>query len=172
MRNPLAYHITFTTYGTWLHGDGRGSVSKALNQYSSDFVTPSRSLKNREKRILKNQPVILNKMQRKTALEAILQVCNYHNWFAHAVHVRSNHIHIVVYGKEMPEKMMAQFKAYATRAIKKCSYDVYIKKYWTRHGSTRYIWKKDALASTIEYVKTGQGKIMVYGSNIQSPERE
>ncbi|HEX9659180.1 MAG TPA: hypothetical protein VGA18_02730, partial [Rhodothermales bacterium] len=23
---PLAYLITFTTYGTWLHGDERGSV--------------------------------------------------------------------------------------------------------------------------------------------------
>ena len=23
---PLAYFITFTTYGTWLHGDSRGSM--------------------------------------------------------------------------------------------------------------------------------------------------
>jgi hypothetical protein len=26
---PLAYFITFTTYGTWLHGDPRGSFMKS-----------------------------------------------------------------------------------------------------------------------------------------------
>jgi hypothetical protein len=29
---PLAYFITFTTYGTWLHGNGAGSVDPAHNQ--------------------------------------------------------------------------------------------------------------------------------------------
>jgi hypothetical protein len=29
---PLAYLITFRCYGTWLHGDERGSVDRFRNQ--------------------------------------------------------------------------------------------------------------------------------------------
>ncbi len=32
---PLAYLITFRSYGTWLHGDERGSVNRFRNQYKS-----------------------------------------------------------------------------------------------------------------------------------------
>ena len=31
---PLAYLITFRSYGTWLHGDKRGSVDRFHNHYS------------------------------------------------------------------------------------------------------------------------------------------
>jgi len=106
-------------------------------------------------------------------LKAILQVCKFHGWFAHAVHVRSSHVHVVVSGETRPEKMMVNFKAYATRAIRKCNNEqTTIKKYWTRHGSTKYIWTKESLASTMRYVRDEQGKIMAFGATEnQSPER-
>jgi hypothetical protein len=31
------------------------------------------------------------------------------------------------------------------------------RKAWTRHGSTRYLWKPDDLVKAIEYVSEGQG---------------
>ena len=37
---PLAYLITFRSYGTWLHGDERGSVDRFHNQYLSPRVAP------------------------------------------------------------------------------------------------------------------------------------
>lgn len=37
---PLAYLITFTTYGAWLHGDKRGSVDPAHNAYRTPFIDP------------------------------------------------------------------------------------------------------------------------------------
>jgi len=57
---------------------------------------------------------------------------------------------------------MCDFKRYATKAIKKTG-NISADKYWTRHGSTKYIWTKARLCSAIEYVKTGQGKIMALG---------
>jgi len=161
MEYPIAYHITFTTYGTWLHGDERGSVDKGHNQYGSDFVSPNSGLHKKEQTGLKNPPVILGKNIREVVLKAILQVCRNRDWITHAVHVRSNHIHIVVSGREKPEKMMVDFKAYATRAIRKNSNnEAEIRKYWSRHGSTKYLWTKENLVSTIDYVKNRQGKIM------------
>jgi REP element-mobilizing transposase RayT len=161
MEYPIAYHITFTTYGTWLHGDRRGSVDEQHNQYRSAFVSPDAELHKKEQNNLKNPPVILDKNIREVVLKAVLQVCSFRNWAPYAVHVRSNHIHIVVSGNAKPEKMMIDFKAYATRAIKGSDDNQkFIGKYWSLHGSTKYIWTKENLASAIDYVKNRQGKIM------------
>jgi len=40
---PLAYLITFTTYGTWLHGDPRGSVDREHNVWGTPFLDPDRA---------------------------------------------------------------------------------------------------------------------------------
>lgn len=140
MKYPIAYHITFTTYGNWLHGDERGSINKDHNQYGSDFLSPNSGLQKKELIHLKNPSVTLDKNVREIVLKAILRVCGYRGWTAHAVHVRSNHIHIVVSGKDKPEKMMVNFKAYSTRALRKNSNNKsVIRKYWSRHGSTKYL---------------------------------
>ena len=157
MEYPIAYLITFTTYGTWLHGDKRGSVDKEHNQYGSSFIATSSVLQRKEQSSLRHPAFILGQRQREAVLEAILQVCKFRGWFAHAVQVRSNHIHILVSGEEKPEKIMVAFKAYATRAIKRCyKGQTIIKKYWTGHGSTKYIWTKESLVSAIDYVKNSK----------------
>jgi len=171
---PVGYLITFTTYGTWLHGDDRGSVDREHNLYGSPFVTSNRAIHRKESNTLKNQPLRLSDNHRKQVLRAIIEVCRFRRWHAHAVHVRSNHVHIVVSGDEKPEKMMVDFKAYATRALRKHTDEQStIKKYWTRHGSTRYLWTKESIASAIEYVKNEQGEGMAFGAmNRQSHERK
>jgi hypothetical protein len=98
MEYPIAYLITFTTYGTWLHGDKRGSVDKEHNQYGSSFIATSSVLRKKEQSSLRHPAFILGQRQREAVLEAILQVCKFRGWFTHAVYVRSNHIHILVSG--------------------------------------------------------------------------
>jgi len=166
MQYPIAYLITFTTYGTWLHGDKRGSVDKRRNVYGSEFVGRDLARNRKERAALKNSPFLLTQRQRKVVLRAILEVCENRGWVAHAVHVRANHVHIVVTGSAKPEKMMTDFKAYGTRAIKKCvGSESAMERYWTQHGSTRYLWTKQALVSTISYVKYEQGRMMEFGSS-------
>ena len=171
---PLAYLITFTTYGTWLHGDKRGSVDKDHNQYGSPFAAPASGLDRKEQSALRNPAFKLTQNQRQIVLEAILNVCRFRGWLAHAAHVRSNHVHIVVSGAARPERMMTDFKAYATRCIRRSDRDkTPIRKFWTRHGSRKYIWTKESLASAIRYVKNEQGRVMAFGTtDNQSPERQ
>src|SRR6266478_1713782 len=38
MSEPVAYFITFTTYGTWLHGRAPGSVDREHNQPGTAFL--------------------------------------------------------------------------------------------------------------------------------------
>jgi len=35
---PLAYFISFRAYGTWLHGDKRGSIDRFNNRYRSPYI--------------------------------------------------------------------------------------------------------------------------------------
>ncbi|HLB75290.1 MAG TPA: transposase [Sedimentisphaerales bacterium] len=173
MGYPVGYLITFTTYGTWPHGDERGSVDKEHNRYGSPFVVSNPHEHRREYSTLKNQPLGLSENQREQVLRAIMEVCRFRGWHAYAVHVRSNHVHVVVNGEERPEKMIVDFKAYATRALRKHANEHSIKKYWTRHGSTRYLWTKESVASAIEYVENEQGKKMTFGAMTrQSHERK
>ena len=37
---PLAYLLTFTCYGTRLHGDTRGTVDRNNNRYGMPFLSP------------------------------------------------------------------------------------------------------------------------------------
>ncbi len=38
---PLAYLISFRAYGTWLHGDRRGSVNRFHNRFGTPLVAPN-----------------------------------------------------------------------------------------------------------------------------------
>jgi REP element-mobilizing transposase RayT len=168
MNYPLAYLITFTTYGTWLHGDKRGSVDENHNKYGDDYLPENKSFKQQDNKLLKDEIVVLDVKGREIVLEAILSQCGFRNWFAHSVHVRSNHIHIVISSVEKPEKIMSVLKAYSTRALRASG--VLRTKFWTKHGSTKYLWTKEKLDAAIKYVKDGQGKIMAYGySEITEP---
>ena len=41
---PLAYLISFRTYGTWLHGDKRGSMDRKHNVYGTSKISPNPAL--------------------------------------------------------------------------------------------------------------------------------
>ncbi|MBU2457409.1 MAG: transposase [Planctomycetes bacterium] len=161
MNYPLAYLITFTTYGTWLHGDKRGSVDRNHNEYGSNFLPKKREFEQQDCKLLKNDGVLLDEKCRNIVLNAIISQCDFRNWFAYAVHVRSNHIHIVVSALEKPEKIMTILKSYSTRNLRASGINKL--RFWTTHGSTKYLWTKEKLDAAIQYVRDRQGRMMAYG---------
>jgi len=155
---PLAYFITFTTYGTWLHGDQRGSILQSAN--GTHLLKPSPELHNHERQKLRYPIVTFNKKQRSIVLETIKKHCKLKEWKLYAVHVQSNHIHVIVAAKEKPEKIMSDLKAWSTRMLREQGYE--IQKAWTRHGSTKYVYSYEKLNEKIKYVVCGQGEKMEY----------
>ena len=116
-RDPLAYFITFVTYGAWLHGDERGSVDRHQNIPGTPRL-PADAGRNKQARArMTSPPFQMDAAQRDAVLAAILDVCRYRGWWAHTVHVRSQHTHAVVSGQATPEKIMNDFKAFASRAL-------------------------------------------------------
>jgi len=149
---PHAYFLTWTTYGTRLHGDSRGTVDKNNNLYGRPVLAPDSARRKVERDELLHDAVILTPADRRAVGEAILEHATFKGWLVHAINVRTNHIHIVCTAKEPPEKIMNAFKAYATRRLRADGLAGGEAKIWTRHGSTRYLWGGVGLHEAVDYV--------------------
>src|SRR5258708_38386433 len=93
---PLGYLITFRCYGTWLHGDERGSIDRFHRRYKAPYLPRSDRRVDLSLRKLKSQPSALDSRQRRIVDNAIRGVCKYREWLLHAINVRTNHVHTVV----------------------------------------------------------------------------
>jgi len=157
---PLAYFITFSCYGTWLHGKKTTSVDRRNNTYETDFlsVNPARQA-SVEERMLET-PYLLNDARRNIVLSAIKEVCNHRLWSLLAAHVRTNHIHFAVRADIKPEIIISTIKAYASRRLNEAKLDDKRVNRWTKHGSTRYLWRSEEVVSVIQYIVHEQGSPM------------
>ncbi len=154
---PLAYLITFPTYGTWLHGDVRGSVDRDHNIPQTPMLDPNEQRRSREETRLKHPQVLLDVERRAVVHRTILEVADYRDWTVHGLNVRSNHVHVVVGAPETPERVMNTLKSWSTRRMVEAGLLPPGVKAWVRHGSTRYLWKPDQLEAACQYVCEGQG---------------
>src|SRR5438128_7346618 len=77
---PLGYLITFRCYGTWLHGDKRGSIDRFHHRYESPYLPRSDRRRDLSERRLKSSPVTLDARQRLSVDNAIREVCSYRGW--------------------------------------------------------------------------------------------
>ena len=153
----MHYFITFRTYGTWLHGDERGSVDRNHNQFGEPLLGADKNLERYRRNLLKTPPVRLDAAQRACVERTLHEVAAYRGWTLHAVNVLSNHIHIVVETSEAPhkakpEKVMADFKSYATRRLGEAALISEVITLWEHHGSTRYLKTEEAMQRACYYV--------------------
>ena len=154
---PSAYLITFATYGTWVHGRNSGSVDREHNTIGTPFVPSDAELRTLAMNLLSESPYLLSLAAGTAAVGAVNGVCRHRGWTAHAIHARTNHIHIVAAGNADPNKMMSDFKAYATRKLKAITPR---RHFWTTGGSTIFLWDDDAVTGAVDYVLRRQGRPM------------
>ncbi len=154
---PLAYLVTFRCYASWLHGDQRGSVDRRHHDPRTAYAPPCVPLHMWTVRRLPQPPFLLDAAARATVDRAIRDQCAHAGWFLRALHVRTNHLHVVLSGAETPERMMNQMKAWATRRLREATLIDNNTSPWARHGSTRYLWTPEAVEAACRYVVEGQG---------------
>ena len=155
---PLAYLITFRTYGTWLHGDDRYSVDRhGKNIYGTSRVLPSRNLNAAMRENQASASFLLDGPCRGVVERAIREVCSLRGYPLHAINIRTNHAHSVVASARKPEIVMNAFKSNATKELRRAGLVSVEQQVWARGGSTRYLWKPNHVESAIEYVLNGQG---------------
>jgi len=154
---PLAYLITFPTYGTWLHGDDRGSVDREHSIPGTPMLAPNERRVRYERRRLRHRPIILNDQARRIIRRTVHEVAERRGWTVHASNVRSNHVHIVVTADRPVERAMNDIKTWCSRRLIEAGIYPPGTRVWVRHGSTRYLWKTSELNDACRYVVEGQG---------------
>lgn len=157
MTAPLAYFLTWTTYGTWLHGDSRGSVDDEHHARGTDYLAPDRVLERRRGLKLSASPVLLDRRMRELVELAIRTHATLRDWSIHALNVRSNHVHVVLTANSHgPEQVMSQLKSWSTRHLReRCELD-HAQRIWTKMGSTRWINDDASLLAVVDYVLNHQ----------------
>jgi len=147
---PLAYHITWTTYGTWLPGDLRGWVKEG----EPGIQVPNPEREEMARRRMVADAVTLDEQQRKLVEDTVRKHCRIRGWLLHVVRALTNHVHVVVAADLDPEKVRDQFKAWCTRRLSEQA--AHRRTWWTEKGWTKWIEKEEYLENAIRYVLEGQ----------------
>jgi REP element-mobilizing transposase RayT len=157
MSDPLAYFLSWTTYGTWLPGDERGWVESG--KFEIQPPDPSRREEAADR--MSEDAVILTLEQRRIVKETVQRHCEIRKWPLHAVNPRSNHVHVIVTATIKPEDVLSQLKAWCSRRLSKHAGLVTragrrskngLKRWWTEHGSTKYINDEEYFRNAVRYV--------------------
>jgi len=150
---PLAYFLTWTTYGTWLPGDERGWNRKG----DQESLVTNRARQESAMAKLKERSFVLSSDDCSLVETVILQHCEMRAWKSHALSIRSNHVHTVVSAANcQPETVVSQFKAWCSRRLKERHPER--KRFWTQGVSTRWINQESDLAAAIEYTLDAQDR--------------
>ena len=155
---PLAYFLTWTTYGTRLHGDERGTVDRDHNRRGTPTLPEQPKRHAANARLLAHPPLVLDDSMRGVVERAITDHAALRTWRIIALNVRTNHVHLVIdcRGSHSPEAAMQQLKAWGTRRLISAGLIVPTTRVWTDHGSTRYVNTEVSLAAAVDYVLNQQ----------------
>ena len=155
----LAYHLTWTTYGTWLPGDTRGWVR--WGAWGVQPPDPKREAA--AYNLMAESAVVLNAEQRALVEQIIRDHCRIRGWLLHAVNARSNHVHVVVTADRAPGEVMNQFKAWCSRKLSDAASLVHAvarkagrRRWFTEGGNAQSIEDAAYLENAIRYVLEGQ----------------
>src|SRR5262245_47998408 len=111
MEYPLAWFITWTTYGTWLHGDSRGSFRDGT------YLEPDADLERANRSQLKGEVVYLTDRQRAIVDSVLVDEFAAQGWQLHARNARTNHVHLVVSAARSGIFIRGRLKALTSKAL-------------------------------------------------------
>ncbi len=158
----IAYHAIFTTYGTWLPNDPRGSYSKEI--YNGQLRILGRIKYGRQNLVpakeqlmkfwttaapcLSRPPVFFDDRYRPIIAGAFSKVVQRLGIKVPACAIMNDHVHILVLRCQYRiEYLVNQFKGAATRALKlKCTP-------WTRGCWKVFITDTEALLAAVKYIQ-------------------
>ncbi|HEX4125794.1 MAG TPA: hypothetical protein VHY37_13795 [Tepidisphaeraceae bacterium] len=151
----LAYHITWGTYGTRLHGDPRNTVDRQHNQYGERVLGFDEHRWEREKTSLKFPPVLFTIAQRVIAESLLPEICQRGGWIHRTGAVGPDHVHVILTSQHDPKTIRRLFKRWLHQTLDdRLGHLPDRATWWAECGSTRWIFAEDGeyYANAIDYV--------------------
>ena len=158
MNDPVGYFLTFRTYGTWLHGDARGSVDDSHNIFGTPQLKEDKERADGCAQRMRYPAMVLTDTMRAVVDVAIRDHCQFRNWELIELAVRTNNVHVLLgFADRTPERVAGEFKSRATRWLRDRGLVSSTARIWAdRAGSTRYIWKEKDLEDVATYIRDWQ----------------
>lgn len=116
--------------------------------------------------LMTGPPVYLEPEHAATLLVQFWETAAHRCWTLRAIAIMPNHFHLVVQVADDPDprKVLADFKAYGTRALNRRYGTPPSETWWTTNGSKRKLKDEAALAAAINYVLHKQPNSLVVWS--------
>ncbi|MFM9025415.1 MAG: hypothetical protein ACKON7_08765, partial [Planctomycetaceae bacterium] len=154
---PLAYFLTWTTYGSWLPGDDRGWVDRRGMIRGGNPLLQGVAL-----RRLAGACVSLTRHQRGLVVRCVAAHARFRGWTLYAVQCRMQHVHVVIGAPGRgPYEVIAELKARATRMLGADAGGRSVRRsgrWWTRGGSSRKVFDERSLDNVVTYVRQCQDR--------------
>ena len=147
-----ALMLTSSTYGTWLHGDERGSIDRHGAIRRHRFLPPNPKLEAWRRSLRKFPACVLDARARKVADAAMRHLCLEKGWELRALNVRTNHFHAVLPAFDVGSKLLGALKARATRDLRRAGLVAADQPVWTSRGGVTFLRDAEAIAAAIHYV--------------------
>jgi REP element-mobilizing transposase RayT len=174
--------LTNTTYGTWLPGTPRGSITSVRDRRPDDSREPARvehdipgepwedaipGLHRSAAELMKGPSVYLDRQKAKALLAQFQETASCRSWALEAVAVMTNHFHLVIQVADdsPPKKILSDFKAYGSRRLNELYGKPPSKTWWTTNGSKRKLSDAAAVENAVNYVLYKQPSPLVVWSS-------
>jgi REP element-mobilizing transposase RayT len=165
--------LTWRTYGTWLPGDERGSITRVRdhtsvrirhNALGTPTDGPMSGLERSSRASMKADAIYLTQDQAEAVLSQLLETAGYRQWHVLAAAVLSNHVHVVlgVLGDPDPDKLLGDLKAYGSRRLNRGWGHRASGTWWADKGSKRKLSDEPSVHAAVIYVATQAGAFAVY----------
>ncbi|MEX2229123.1 MAG: transposase [Dehalococcoidia bacterium] len=165
--------LTWSTYGTRLPGDPRGSVARvktAIDERRAvQLEERATVLSNAARRHMRGPPVLLSRDQARHALADLGRSAAHRGWELLAASVMRNHVHVVVGVPADPDPadLLRVFKAYASRALNERFARPQSGTWWTASGSRRRLMDEPAVVQAMRYVLDQPGVLAMWGQDVE-----
>jgi hypothetical protein len=151
----LAFHLTWGTYGTRLHGDSRKTVDRQHNEYGEPVLGFDDHRWELEKTLLKFPPVVFDQPKRVLVESLLPGICHRGGWEHVAGAAGPDHVHEILVSKNDPKTIRRILKRWLGQSMCEHLGDLQPgASWWAECGSIRWIFEEDGnyFKNAVDYV--------------------
>jgi REP element-mobilizing transposase RayT len=168
------WFLTSTTYGQWLPGDPRGSVSREnatgeshrqlQNELGVPYSESMPELHAASRKLMTGDPIFLTLAHAERLLSQFQETCDVRKWLLVGTAIMANHFHMIlgVSGDPDPDGLLRDVKAYGSGALNRTFGKPKSGTWWTKGGSKRKLPNQVAVLNTVQYLRDQEYPLLIW----------
>ena len=150
---PLAYHITFGTYGTRLHGDPKGTVDRAHNRPGDPILGQHDAWMCEEQSRMRFSAMFLTDEQRRFIEHVFTSLCVECQWQYRIVAASPDHVHALLTTRVEAKAVRKLLKRRLSQTLSERWPLAAGQVWWASGGSIKWIWNESYLSNVHHYIE-------------------